>query len=80
MTMQFSRLGKCREAVVTSPTRLRVLGIVIGSIYSTLVSKLVISYPFRRVESSKYDAYYSNKFVHLRRRQYIFFARMGPVT
>ncbi len=38
MTMQFSRLGKCREAVVTSPTRLRVLGIVIGSIYSTVVS------------------------------------------
>ena len=60
MTMQFSRLGKCREAVVTSPTRLRVLGIVIWSIYSTLVSKLVISYPFRRVESSEYDAYYSN--------------------
>ncbi len=79
MTMQFSRLGKCREAVVTSPTRLRVLGIVIGSIYSTLVSKLVISYPFRQVESSNDNAYGSNKLVHPLRRQYILFMRVGPV-
>ncbi len=80
MTMQFSRLGKCREAVVTSPTRLRVLWHVIWSIYSTLVSKLVISYPFRRVESSNDIAYGSNKLMHPRRRQYILFARVGPVT
>ena len=80
MTMQLSRLGKCREAVATSPSWLRALGIVINSNHSSLVSKLVISYPFRRVESSKYNAYYSNKFVHLRRRQYILFARVGPVT
>ena len=80
MTMQLSRLGKCREAVANSPSQLCALGIGISSIHSTLVSKLAISYPFRRVESSNDIAYGSNKLVHRRRRQYILFIRVGPVT
>ena len=79
MTMQLSRLGKCREAVADSPSWLRALGIVIRSIHSSLVSKLVISYPFRQVENSNDIAYGSNKLVHPRRRQYILFMRVGPV-